>query len=873
LIDKHIHMNYFLYIISFLSVIQAHSQNWIHPSLQSYLANNPQVDFVSVRIDFHNHFDSRAFHLKCQEENVSLTERVPLLIQSLQQRSAENQLLVKHFLLNHSQSVSYTKSFWIADVIFARVRPELISELIDVQGNFSVHLENNRFLLHDPIVESNEPQTKAIEGVEPGVLACNVRPLWDLGYTGRGRKVFIYDTGVWPDHPAFADRFLGHYTEMNSAWYGYYSPDPTGARNNHGTHVLGTTAGLSPFQNDTIGVAFNAYWMANDLIGHSTTVLPGLEDMMACFEWALNPDGDPFTVHDMPDVINNSWRWYDGADAEQCEGPVVQLMNAVEAAGIANVFSGGNFGPSNTNISAPQRINTSEVNTFSVGSVNGNSNFPHPISSFSSIGPKQCPGSGSLSIHPEVVAPGQNVRSAWKVNEYNSISGTSMASPHVSGVLLLLKEAFPYLTGEELLWALYLTAVDLGEPGEDNVYGMGLIDAHAAFTYLAQSHTPVLPESCQYDLSLEELILPFEGDITCQSSFIPELVVRNKGTQAVSNFTVQYGIPGQIIQTYTHSTSINPGESVSVNLPQVTTWTTGNVSLKAWVDYSEMANDCDQVNNVRYKRFNIRPQVELPFVEHFENGFSNGLWTILNPDKLLSWDTTNTVQKEFGHYSARIACFDYSPNQGQKDELITPFFTLNTEETATLRFDVAYLRRLQSLTIQDSLRIRVKSICMNDNGTPIAEFFGLSLASSEELFWNFSPDSGDQWSTKYVDLTPFQGETIAISFESVNKTGNNIYLDNVKIYQGQNEPLIISENKKTEPILYPNPNDGNFILELPAEWKWSTIQLYDLSGKTVYTHENVDNYLKINLEFLPKGLYFVEVKSGNEVFHLRTIKQ
>ena len=137
----------------------------------------------------------------------------------------------------------------------------------------------------------------------------------------------------------------------------------------------------------------------------------------------------------------------------------VNLMNTIEAAGIANVFSGGNFGPSNTTISSPQRINTSDVNTFSVGSVNGNTSFPYPISSFSSRGPKQCPGSGSLAIHPEVVAPGQNVRSAWGKDGYNSISGTSMAAPHVSGACLLLKEAFHGFR-EEILRALYQTATD-----------------------------------------------------------------------------------------------------------------------------------------------------------------------------------------------------------------------------------------------------------------------------------------------------------------------------------------------------------------------------------------------------------------------------
>ena len=111
------------------------------------------------------------------------------------------------------------------------------------------------------------------------------------------------------------------------------------------------------------------------------------------------PDGDISTTSDIPDVINNSWRWYDGADTLQCGGYVVNLMNAIEAAGIANVFSGGNFGPSNTTVSAPQRINTSEVNTFSVGSINGNVAFPQPISSFSSYWTKTMSGNGII-IYP-----------------------------------------------------------------------------------------------------------------------------------------------------------------------------------------------------------------------------------------------------------------------------------------------------------------------------------------------------------------------------------------------------------------------------------------------------------------------------------------
>ena len=94
--------------------------------------------------------------------------------------------------------------------------------------------------------------------------------------------------------------------------------------------------------NDTIGIAFNAYWIANDFVTSSVETLPPIEDMITSFEWALNPDGNTSTYYDVPDVINNSWRWYNEMDTFQCSGYAVELMNVIEAAGIANIFSAGN---------------------------------------------------------------------------------------------------------------------------------------------------------------------------------------------------------------------------------------------------------------------------------------------------------------------------------------------------------------------------------------------------------------------------------------------------------------------------------------------------------------------------------------------------
>ncbi|NIV72239.1 MAG: S8 family serine peptidase, partial [Calditrichae bacterium] len=129
------------------------------------------------------------------------------------------------------------------------------------------------------------------------------------------------------------------------------------------------------------------------------------------------------------------------------------------------------------------------VNIWATGAVNGH-NPSFPIASFSSRGPSTCGGTGSLLIKPEACAPGVSVRSSQFNNQYGTLSGTSMACPHVVGAIALLKQAFPQFTGHQLKLALYNSAQDLGASGEDNTYGMGIIDVYAAFQSLGVPNPP-----------------------------------------------------------------------------------------------------------------------------------------------------------------------------------------------------------------------------------------------------------------------------------------------------------------------------------------------------------------------------------------------
>jgi len=85
----------------------------------------------------------------------------------------------------------------------------------------------------------------------------------------------------------------------------------------------------------------------------------------------------------------------------------------------------------------------------------------------------------------DISGPGVRIKSASGPNSYSFLSGTSMATPHVSGVALLLWNRFPWCNNREIRTALEQGATDKGPPGKDNFYGYGIVNYWASFDYLS----------------------------------------------------------------------------------------------------------------------------------------------------------------------------------------------------------------------------------------------------------------------------------------------------------------------------------------------------------------------------------------------------
>lgn len=460
--------------------INAFGQNVeISQRLKQKMDSMNPIEFTKVLVMMSDQADILALDSYLYQINASAELRAKMVITALMDKAQTTQGPILEYLNNQRTlgKVRVVMPFWITNTIMVEATPDVLIQL-SKRGDVAV-MDLDADMDYDRPTH-REPAGDNVATVENGLKVINAHQLWALGITGAGRLVMGDDTGVDETHPAISQKWRGNTVPWYHAWI-----DPAGGTNNpndcdgHGTHTVGTMCGRAP--NDTIGVAINAEWIAAKTIcGGSST-----SNHMVSWQWAMNPDSNVNTINDMPDAIGNSW--WDPSISNECSSVYVGMLNSMEAAGIAIVFSCGNSGPGASTITRPKNINTNPVNAFSVGNINGNVSFPWPINNGSSRGPSICGGTGTLLIKPEVCAPGTSVRSCIPGGGYANFTGTSMACPHIVGSVALLKQAFPNKTGKQILEALHTTARDLGAAGEDNTYGNGVIDVMAAYTFLNAS--------------------------------------------------------------------------------------------------------------------------------------------------------------------------------------------------------------------------------------------------------------------------------------------------------------------------------------------------------------------------------------------------
>ncbi|MPZ97695.1 MAG: S8 family serine peptidase, partial [Propionibacteriales bacterium] len=434
-------------------------------------------------------------------------------------------------LLTDQQAAGHARAvrpFWVFTGFAATVDAQALEALTDHPDVASVTLDET-YRLPEPAAEPGGPKL-------PGWSLERVKApqVWgEYGIRGEGVVVGVMDSGADGGHPALAGSWRGATGDPTKSWFAPTGEDyPTpGDGFGHGTHVTGSIVGGAP--GDVVGVAPDAQWIAAKIFrdGGSTTS----SIIHAGFQWMLAPGGDPTAA---PDVVNNSWG---SADTYQTEfwGDV----DAWVAAGIVPMFANGNDGPVAQSVGSPGSFPQS----IAVGATDVND----VVAGFSSRGPVTW--DGVTLTKPQISAPGHHIYSAWPrqlpEGPYFTISGTSMATPHATGVVALMLSGAPNLTVAEVRDLLESTARVEPHMGTvpDNDYGHGITDSYAAVT--KASHSGVLTGTVTGPDGPVEATLRVVGNgwktTSSATSGQYELAV-TEGTQQI-----RVSAPGYVTQTVT----------------------------------------------------------------------------------------------------------------------------------------------------------------------------------------------------------------------------------------------------------------------------------------------------------------------------------
>jgi bacillopeptidase F len=503
------------------------SAGYITPDLDAQLEKISSDDYISTIVMLSDRVDIDALKIDLNAMHTTRAHRHEIVVNTLREKTQNTQGELLEYLEGGiaDGKVREYKSLWISNIVIVEATKSFIKQLSDRADVSDIYFDYQIESIK-PVSSEDAPQ-RTTASIEEGLERINAPALWAMGYTGAGRLVSNLDTGVHGTHAALTDRYRGNHEPAEECWYdpvtGTDYPFDAGS---HGTHTMGTICGYEESTDDHIGVAYEAEWIAAGVIDR-VNIETTIADAITAFEWIADPDGNPQTIDDVPDVCSNSWRispiYHSGYLPEgPCDQMFWSVLDGCEAAGVVVVFAAGNEGNSPPNsIGNPPNRAVDPYNSFAVGAIDGSNYGNDPIASFSSWGPvpEDC---GEYTTKPEISTPGVNVRSSVPYG-YSTMSGTSMACPHAAGAVAILRHVNPNATSDEIKAALMASAQDLGPDGEDNTYGWGLVNLEEAFYIIGPDEIRGLVRNSYtghtMDSVMVEVLDPYKFDYTDQYGF------------------------------------------------------------------------------------------------------------------------------------------------------------------------------------------------------------------------------------------------------------------------------------------------------------------------------------------------------------------
>ncbi len=377
------------------------------------------------------------------------------------------------------------------------------------------------------------------------------------------------------------------------------------------------------------------------------------------------------------------------------------------------------------------------------------------------------------------------------------------------------------------------------------------------------------PDLCavgENDVSLLKVIYPTATSVC--TTFEPVIELVNSGSTTLYYVEINYSVDnGPTINTY-WTGELPPFQWINITLPTMNTILPGIIhTLTVSFSSPNGLSDFNLNDNQIIKSFaTVAKGIDLPYLADMETGsFPPTGWQVTNVDNSITFGLYDGAGYA-GNRSVYIANVNYIAT-GTIDEFTISSVDLD-EVNPELEFFQAYAQKTTS-DISDTLEVLVSTNC-GQSFTSAYKISGTELITALNPVSSSFVPSAANWRRHVVSLWDFRGTRSAvIKFRQIRGTGNNLYIDEMRVYAGDvgvNDPI---SNTNVEIKLFPNPTKSNTTLRVNAiQATPFAISVLNVSGQEVYRFDGLTDADGLTMQlptqnWLP-GIYFVHLNTGKE---------
>ncbi|RYY38903.1 MAG: T9SS type A sorting domain-containing protein [Chitinophagaceae bacterium] len=292
------------------------------------------------------------------------------------------------------------------------------------------------------------------------------------------------------------------------------------------------------------------------------------------------------------------------------------------------------------------------------------------------------------------------------------------------------------------------------------------------------------------DISVTAIVNP--GTTVCNKTFVPQITVRNNGTETVTAYNVGYRINSGAVFTQTVTTPLAAGASATVTFNQAATAGIFAVDTIRTFTADPITGsgigDANTANDTAIRYFRVINLATTPFVEGFEGAaFPPVGWTINNPNADMTW-----APRQPGRNSLKSMFMDnWNNTDGYIDEIRMPAVNIGTPDSVAVSFDVAYKEYTGS---PDTLALYASANCGN-SFTSVYKKQGATLATAGAATAEFTAPADNEWRNERTVLTTpslINTGSLIFYFRNTSRFGNNVFVDNINItpYYGRDLAVV-----------------------------------------------------------------------------------